>query len=92
MIEKEKLKRILDLLESSPNSKWIAPEYTSNLWTVINKLLQEVFNKDQYEWIEWWVWETNFGKDNLGGSYLDKDNNKIDIIDYDTLYDCLTNY
>jgi hypothetical protein len=63
-MKKENLKLILESLETAPNSTWVKPEYNDNLYVVIDVLLKEVFNKDQYEWIEWWIWETDFGKRN----------------------------
>lgn len=61
---KQELKHNLDILQEylDNTTKWIAPEYTDPLFTVIDNLLQQVFNDGQYEWISWWIWETDFGK------------------------------
>lgn len=61
---KQELKLNLDILQNylDNTTKWIVPEYTDPLFTVINKLLQQIFNKEQYGWIDWWIWETDFGR------------------------------
>lgn len=86
---KEKLKTFLELLEAEPHSEWISIEYTAKLHKCITLLLKEIFTKEQYEWIEWWIWENNFGKEKLSGSYPDKDGTIVQIVDYDTFYGVL---
>jgi len=63
-MNKNKLKELLNLLETDKNqdNSFIASEYKDNLHKAINILFQEAFNKPQYEWIDWWMWEADFGK------------------------------
>jgi hypothetical protein len=63
-MKKQELKLNLEILQDFEDNctTWITPEYTDPLFTVIDNLLQQIFNKDQYGWVNWWIWETDFGK------------------------------
>ena len=67
MISKKKLGLIFTQLQEfeEQNSKFIDPEYPEPLYEVINTLLRAYFNKAQYGWIDWWIWENDFGKKKL---------------------------
>ena len=86
-MRKEELKLILDRLEKfeKNRNKWIVVEYTDDLFSIIDDLLKQIFNKDQYEWINWWVWENDFGNKKLKG-FQQINNVKVDIDSFDNLW------
>ena len=86
-MKKEELKSILDRLEKfeKNRNKWIVVEYTDDLFSIIDDLLKQVFNKDQYEWIGWWVWENDFGNKKLEGTQQ-INNIKVPINSFDNLW------
>jgi len=61
--------------------------FTESSNSVIIKLLEEMTN-DTSEWIQYWCWECNFGKDTEGKVFIGDKN--IDISTPDKLYDMIT--
>lgn len=92
-MKKNKLKELLNLLEAdkSQNSNFISPEYKDILHKAIDILLQEAFNKPQYGWIDWWVWETDFGKktEMTKNSSQKTDNSEITVDSFENLWEAL---
>ena len=57
--------------------------------THVIKLLEYIFNDEETEWISWWCWETNFGRDEEFGAIFDEDDNIIRVDTAEQLYDFL---
>lgn len=53
------------------------------------KLLEFIFNAEENHWIEWWCWETDFGRDDNMGQIFDEDDNIIRVETAEELYDFL---
>ena len=68
-----------------------APIYENCLWSLSIHLL-ELAMEDRYEYIDWWVWETKFGKDNPNVTWNSSDGEpeKVWVLDTpEALYDYL---
>lgn len=68
-----------------------APIYENHLWTLSVHLL-ELLMEDPYKYIDWWVWETNFGKEhpNVTWTSPDGETEKVWVLDTpENLYDFL---
>lgn len=53
------------------------------------KLLEFIFDDEESQWIDWWCWETDFGRDENMGQIFDEDDNIIRVENSDQLYDFL---
>lgn len=87
---KEQLKEVLELLEQQDWKKahndCISPEYNDNLYRSVDILLQNAFNLSQYSWLEWWIWESKFGKKtHLTGTQV-IGNETVAIKDFESLW------
>ena len=87
-MEKEKFFRLIHLLEKQPTVVWIIPEYTDHLHQAITLLLEQIFNKEQVDWIYWWCYENDFGKKKLKASQTVNDI-KIDVVDVHSLWNAI---
>jgi hypothetical protein len=52
----------------------------------IDNILTEILGKEKFEWLSWWMWETDFGTKNTKVTYVDNDI-VIDVINFTILYD-----
>ena len=74
--------------ENDKRCKWIVPEYTDNLNKIISFLLGQIFNEAQIGWVEWWIYDNDFGKKQLFGTQ-ETDNEKITIKTKEDLWKAL---
>lgn len=55
------------------------------------KLLEFIFNDEETHWIDWWCWESDFGRDEDFGAIFDENDNIIRVDTAEQLYDFLIN-
>ena len=60
----------------------------SKLFNALNKILKESM-KDEYDWIDYFMYELDFGKKYYDGCVLDKDKSIIDLSNAENLYEFL---
>lgn len=68
-----------------------APIYENRLWTLSVHML-ELLMEDPYKYIDWWVWETHFGKEhpNVTWTSPNGETEKVWVLDTpENLYDFL---
>jgi hypothetical protein len=69
MIEYKKFKEVLDTIQEYDKKDQALLElagegvgtYSSKLICILVDTLKIFFNGDKDEWIEWWLWECNYG-------------------------------
>lgn len=62
--------------------------YTCDYGEVVISLLKSHFNGDVDEWIEWWMWDCDFGEDHCLYSPADSDE-EISLSDVKEFYEFL---
>jgi hypothetical protein len=57
---------------------------SNDMLVSIDKILTEILGKEKFEWLSWWMWETNFGEKNTIVIYPDK--TIVNVNNFSTLY------
>ena len=76
------------LQEMFPDDSIYCGYNNSELFNALNKTLKESM-KDEYDWIDYFMYELDFGKKYYDGCVLDKDKSIIDLSTAENLYEFL---
>lgn len=76
------------LQEMFPDDSIYCGYNNSELFNALNKILKESM-KDEYDWIDYFMYELDFGKKYYDGCVLDKDKSIIDLSTAENLYEFL---
>ena len=91
-LHKEKIDFAQKMAKCFPNSDSSAFIYDNDC--VINALiavLQEIFNdKNKHSWIEYFLWDLDFGRENWRLKATDENRNEIPMASAEQLYDFLS--
>jgi len=95
IMEKIKKQIEIDRKCSDAFSTLLPNDYVSgydnnNLFTALIKLLETIYNDQETKWIDYFIWELDFGKENDRLKAYDKNKKEIPLKTIDNLYDLLT--
>ena len=76
------------LQEMFPDDRIYCGYNNSELFNALNKILKESM-KDKYDWIDYFMYELDFGEKYYDGCVLDKDKSIIDLSTAENLYEFL---
>ena len=76
------------LQEMFPDDSIYCGYNNSELFNALNKILKESM-KDKYDWIDYFMYELDFGEKYYDGCVLDKDKSIIDLSTAENLYEFL---
>ena len=76
------------LQEMFPDDSIYCGYNNSELFNALNKILKESM-KDEYDWIDYFMYELDFGEKYYDGCVLDKDKSIIDLSTAENLYEFL---
>ena len=76
------------LQEMFPDDSIYCGYNNSELFNALNKILKESM-KDEYDWIDYFIYELDFGEKYYDGCVLDKDKSIIDLSNAERLYEFL---
>ena len=76
------------LQEMFPDDSIYCGYNNSELFNALNKILKESM-KDEYDWIDYFMYELDFGEKYYDGCVLDKDKSIIDLSNAERLYEFL---
>ena len=76
------------LQEMFPDDSIYCGYNNSELFNALNKILKESM-KDEYDWIDYFMYELDFGKKYYDGCVLDKDKSIINLSTAENLYEFL---
>ena len=76
------------LQEMFPDDSIYCGYNNSELFNALNKILKESM-KDEYDWIDYFIYELDFGEKYYDGCVLDKDKSTINLSTVENLYEFL---
>jgi len=71
------------------SNDWVTGYSNDILYNAIIELLENIFDDKENGWIQYWLYELDFGKKWVPGSITDSDSSIIDISTVEKLYDFL---
>ena len=79
------------LQEMFPDDSIYCGYNNSELFNALNKILKESM-KDEYDWIDYFMYELDFGEKYYDGCVLDKDKSIINLSTAENLYEFLKRF